>query len=209
MGLSADSEQTESLMQRVAEGNANAISRLLELHRPYLKQVVQSRLTPELSPRLDASDIVQETQLVVANRIVSFAKRRPTTFRIWLRQEAIEQVIDHRRRHIDAKKRSVRRETSISDVSGIAIARRLVSKSPSNLVRLEETRKRVFELLKELNSRDREVLSMRHVEGLSNRETADILEIDANTCRQRYGRALRRLHQLLVKYGVELDIPQE
>lgn len=209
MGLSSDSEQTSKLMQRITEGNHGAIERLLSMHRPYLKRVIQSRIPADLSPRVDASDIVQEAQIVIANRIVDFAKRRPTSFRIWIRQEAIEQLIDHQRRHVGAQKRSVKRERSLSDVSGLAIARGLVSNSPSKQVRMEETRTRVFELIEQLSSRDREVLSMRHVEGLSNKEVADVLQLDANTCRQRYGRALRRLHQLLIKNGVELEFPSE
>ncbi len=209
MGLSTDSEQTSALMQRITEGNPSAIERLLAMHRPYLKRVIQSRIPADLAPRVDASDIVQEAQLVIANRIIEFAKKRPTSFRIWIRQEAIEQLIDHQRRHIRAQKRSVKRERSLSDVSGLAIAQGLVASSPSKFVRLEETRQRVLELIEELSARDREVLSMRHVEGLSNKEVADVLQLDANTCRQRYGRALRRLHLLLVKHGVELEFPSE
>lgn len=209
MGLSTDSDQTSELMQRIADGSSAAIERLLAIHRPYIKRVVQSRISPDLSPRVDASDIVQEAQLVIANRIVKFAKQRPTTFRIWIRQEAIEQVIDHQRRHIGAKKRSVKRERSLSDISGLAIARSLVSNSPSKLARKEETRQQVFELIEQLKERDREVLSMRHAEGLSNKEVADVLQLDVNTCRQRYGRALRRLHVLLLKHDVDLGFPSE
>lgn len=209
MGLSKDSEQTESLIQRIAAGSPSAIERLLAIHRPYLKRVVQSRITKQLLPRVDASDIVQETQLVIANRITNFAKNRPTSFRIWIRQEAIEQLIDHHRRHIGAQKRSVTREQNISDVSGLAIAQSLVSNSPSKNVRNEETRERVFGLIERMSSRDREVLSMRHVEGLSNKEVADVLQVDQNTCRQRYGRALRRLHQMILRDGVELEFPSE
>ena len=54
----------------------------------------------------------------------------------------------------------------------------------------------------ELSENDRDVLLMRHVEGLSHREIACILDVDAAAARKRYGRALLRLRKLLVDRGL-------
>ena len=130
MAFSSDSDQTSALLERVAAGNVAALERLLRLHRPYLKRVVEMRMDPVLTARLDPSDVVQETQVVIAERIEDFIKRRPTSFRIWIRRKALEQLIDQRRRHVAANKRSVLKEQRMSDVSSIAIARSLLSNTP-------------------------------------------------------------------------------
>lgn len=205
MTFSTDSDQTSVLLERVAGGNSSALERLLRLHRPYLKRVVQMRMEPALAARVDASDIVQETQAVIAKRIGDFIKRQPTSFRIWIRRKALEQLVDQRRRHVGAKKRSVLREQNMADVSSIAIARKLLSNTPSKILRKIELQEQVRGLIEQLSEKYREVLSLRHVEGLSNNEVADILDIDPNTARQRYGRALRRLHQLLAENDISID----
>lgn len=204
MAYSSDSDQTSTLLERIADGDRPALEHLLRLHRPYLKRVLEMRMGPTLAARVDASDVVQETQVVIAKRIADFIKRRPTSFRIWIRGKALEQLVDQRRRHVGAQKRSILKEQQMSDVSSIAIARKLLSNSPSQILRKIELQEQIRELIDQLSDRDREVLSLRHVEGLSNNEVADLLGIDPNTGRQRYGRALRRLHQLLTQHDISL-----
>ncbi len=205
MAFSTDSDQTASLLQRVAAGDPAALEHLLQLHRPYLKRVVQLRLDPAVAVRVDASDVVQETQIVIAKRIDDFIKRRPTSFRMWIRRKALEQLVDQLRRHVGAKKRSVYKERNLSDVSSIALARKLLSDTPSKILQKIELQEQVRDLIEQLAENDREVLSLRHVEGLSNPEVADLLEIDPNTARQRYGRALRRFHRLLAENDISVD----
>ena len=205
MTFSTDSDQTASLLDRVAAGNPAALEHLLQLHRPYLKRVVQLRLDPAVTARVDASDVVQETQIVIAKRIGDFIKRRPTSFRIWIRRKALEQLVDQLRRHVGAKKRSVYKEQHLSDISSIAIARKLLSDTPSKILQKIELQEQVRGLIEQLSENDREVLSLRHVEGLSNTEVADLLDIDPNTARQRYGRALRRFHRLLAESDISVD----
>lgn len=204
MAFSTDSDQTTALLELVAVGNPSALERLLQLHRPYLRRVAQMRMDPALRARLDASDVAQETQIVIAKRIGDFIKRRPTSFRIWIRRKVFEQLIDQRRRHLGAQKRSVLNERNLADVSSIAIARRLLSDTPSKILLKVELWEQVHGLIEQLRETDREVLSLRHAEGLSNTEVADLLEIDPNTARQRYGRALRRLHQLLADSDISI-----
>jgi RNA polymerase sigma-70 factor (ECF subfamily) len=202
---STDSNQTAALLESVAAGDRAALDRLLRLHRPYLKRVVQMRMDSALTTRVDASDVVQETQVVIAQRINDFIERRPTSFRVWIRRKVLEQLTDHRRRHVGAQKRTVYRERSLSDVSSIEIARTLLSQTPSQILRKIELQDQVSRLIRQLNENDREVLTLRHAEGLSNAEVADLLDIDPNTARQRYGRALRRLHQLLAENSISMD----
>lgn len=151
--------------------------------------------------RVDPSDIVQETQIVIAKRINDFLERRPTSFRIWMRRKALERLIEQRRRHIGAEKRSTRREKQMAN-SSIAIARKLLTDTPSQILRKNEMQDRVRSLIAELGDSDCEILTLRHIEGLTNAEAADLLKMKPNTVRQKYGRALRRLHERLTANGI-------
>ena len=205
MTHSTDSDQTSNLLKRVADGNSGALDRLLQLHRPYLKRVVQMRMGPALTARVDASDVVQEAQVVIAERIDEFIQGRPTSFRIWIRGKALDKLVDQQRRHIGVEKRSILREQDMSNVSSIAIARTLLSNTPSKILRKAELQDQVSSLINQLGEYDREILTMRHAEGLSNAEVADLLEIEPNTSRRRYGRALLRLHRLVEDSGLTMD----
>jgi RNA polymerase sigma factor (sigma-70 family) len=137
----------------------------------------------------------------VSGAQIDFLQRRPCSFRIWIRRKALERLVDQRRRHVDAEKRSVRRERQISN-SSLAIARKLVTDSPSKILRKNELQKQIRNVIDGLREKDREILTLRHAEGLSNAEVADLLKINPNSARQRYGRALRRLHEQLVAQGI-------
>ena len=205
MAFSNDSTETNLLLERIAAGSSSALDRLLLSHREYLKRVAESRIDPALAVRVDASDVVQETQVVISNRIDDFIQRRPTTLRLWMRQKLIERLVDQRRRHVGAQKRSVLREEHVSSVSSIAIARKLFSSTPSKILRKIELQEQVAKLVEQLGENDREILSLRHAEGLTNVEIADLLGIDPDTARKRHGRALRRIHRLLQENNISLD----
>ena len=209
MTFSTDSDDTTALLDRVAAGDVVALGHLLNLHRPYLKRVIDMRMDPALRARVDASDVVQETQVEIAKDIEKFIQQRPTSFRIWIRRKGLDHLADQRRRHIRTMKRSVLVEQNISDVSSIAIARKLFSKSPSKILGQIELREQVYRLIDQLSDIYREVLVLRHAEELTNAEVADLLEIDPNTARQRYGRAIHKLYRLFAENGIGIDGAKE
>ena len=209
MTFSTDSYDTNAMLDRVAAGSPAVLEHLLSLHRPYLKRVIEMRMEPALRTRVDASDVAQETQIMITKQIKQFIKHRPTSFRIWIRQKALDQLRDQRRRHIATNKRSVLMEQNITDVSSIEIARKLLSNSPSNILGQLELRERIYHLIEQLGEIYREVLVLRHAEELTNAEVADLLEIAPDTARRRYGRALRKLHQLFGENGIDMDGEKE
>ena len=198
-----DSTVTDRLLARLDQGDRSALESLVALHRVYLKRLIDLRMTDELRGRVDPSDVVQETQLVVSQRIDDFLRRRTTTFRIWLRRTAMEKLVDVRRQHL-AEKRSVRREVRLSDASSLAIAQQLLAGRPSEAMQRKELARQVRSAIQRLRELDREVLLLRYVEELSNAEVAELLDIDSATARKRHGRAIRRLGEQLSESGVSL-----
>ena len=75
----------------------------------------------------------------------------------------------------------------------------LLSNSPSEVLGQIELRERTHGLIEQLSEIYREVIVLRHAEALTNAEVADLLELDPNTARQRYGRARQQLHQPFVE----------
>lgn len=196
--------ETEQLLVRLERGDSRALDQLVASHRAYLKRVIELRMEEALRGRVDPSDIVQETQLVVARRIDDFLRRRPTSFRLWIRRKALEKLVDLRRRHL-AEKRSVKRELRLSDASSLEIARRLIDGRPSEALQRKELADQVRAAIQQMSDIDREVLLLRHVEELTNGEVADLLQIDPATARKRHGRAVRRLGNQLAEAGIGLD----
>ena len=127
----ANTTRTERLLEQAMAGDADAFGRLVEPHRPALLDAIERRLDHRLLPRVDASDVVQEAQLEAFRRLGDFFDRRPMPFRLWLLKTAHERLLKLVRRHLDAAKRTLRREVPLPDRSSILLARRLVAGGPT------------------------------------------------------------------------------
>ena len=203
--------ETEQLLTRAAQGDQTALGQLLGLHRQRLRQMIALRLDRQVQARLDPSDVVQETLAEAARRLADYARLRPLPFYPWLRQLAWERLVQLHRRHVQAGKRSVRREQAdlpLSQESALALADRLVSRgsSPSARLHRSEQRRRVQAILAQLAEADREVLVLRYLEHLSTPELAAILGLTPAGVKTRQLRALQRLRDLLGENDAE-DMP--
>ena len=85
--------------------------------------------------------------------------------------------------------------------SSVALAARLLGRltSPSQAAARVELQVRVQDALNSLDPLDREVLSLRHFEQLTNTETARILGLSEAAASNRYVRALKRLRPILLE----------
>ena len=201
MTSQSDSHETTRLLDRCDRGDKSAMDHLLRRHRDYIERLVELRMDDALRARVDASDVVQETQMTVINRMEDYLQRRPMSFRIWLRRETIEKLTDIRRKHL-AQKRSIQREVRLSAASSLSIAQQLLTARPSRLLEQRELAQQVRDAIASLSEHDREVIMLRHIEELTNVEVAEVLNLDPAAVRQRHGRAIRRLLAQLAASGV-------
>jgi RNA polymerase sigma-70 factor (ECF subfamily) len=198
---------TEELLRRTADGDAEARNLLLARHQGRLRQMVAVRLDHRLAARVDPSDAVQEVLVEADRRLADYLRERPLPFYPWLRQLATERLLDLHRRHLHAQRRSVRREEpgrlALPEESAEVLADRLAGSTtnPSEHLLRQEARQRVRAALEQLSERDREVLELRHLEGLSVAETAAALGVAPGTVKTRHLRALTRLRRLLEGLG--------
>src|SRR5437867_2294662 len=98
---------TEELLDRVGRGDGAARQQLLTRHRRRLRRMIAVRMDRRMAARVDPSDVVQETLAEADTKLPGYLRSRPLPFYPWLRQLAIERLIDLHRRHIQARKRSV------------------------------------------------------------------------------------------------------
>jgi RNA polymerase sigma-70 factor (ECF subfamily) len=195
---------TDQLIAAVASGDAQARGRLLDRHRPRLKRMVAVRFDRRLAARLDPSDLVQETLVEADRRLDAYLRDRPLPFYPWLRQLAWNRMIDARRFHVRAGRRTVHREEpgGLPEGSVIELAERLLGgDAPSAGLRLAEQRDQVRAALGRLADADREVLVLRYLEQLSAAEAGAVLGVSEGAVRVRVLRALRRLRALMTNGG--------
>ncbi len=183
------------------KGDAASWQRLTERYRDKLRAMVAYRMDRRIQARIDASDVVQEAFFDAAKRLPEFAAKQEVPFFIWMRALVQQRMGMAHRDHLGRAKRSAAREAEPPTFdSSKAIALALLDKhmSPSEDVRRKELAEKLKAQLDLLEPLDREVLILRHFEHLSNSEVALTLNLTAPAASQRYGRALRRLKDIMV-----------
>ncbi len=204
-----DSTETRRLLEEAAGGESEAFGRLFERHRAHLCEIAEGRLDVRVRPRIDPSDVVQETQVEAFKRLDDYLRRRPMPFRLWLVKTLYERLRKIEQHHLAAAKRSIHREVPLPDRSSLKLAAQLLSggTSPSADAIREELARQVRRLLARLPEKEREILLLRDFENLSNDEAACLLEISPEAAKKRHARALLALKRLLSAPGLEESGP--
>ncbi len=202
MGTLMDNNSGESvdLIERARAGDREALNALLTKHRDRLRRMVEMRLDTRLQARLDASDVVQEAYVEVAERLEEYLRDPKLPLFLWLRLVVGERLIRLHRHHLGTQMRDAGREVSLyrgalPAASSAALAAQLLGRhtSPTQAAVRAERILRVQEALNALEPVDREILSLRHFEELTAAETAQVLGIEESAAAKRYFRALKRL----------------
>jgi RNA polymerase sigma-70 factor (ECF subfamily) len=85
------------------------------------------------------------------------------------------------------------------EATSFALAAQLMGKvtTPSHAAIRAESKLQIQDALNTMDAIDREVLTLRHFEMLSNAETAQVLELSHAAASNRYVRALKRMKKIL------------
>jgi len=200
----SESETTADLLQRAAQGDQPALHELLEQHRPRLQRMVRLRLSRRLQGRIDEEDVLQEALVDAARKLPEYLQNPAAPFYLWLRQLALLHLAELHRHHLGTQMRDADREVSIycgalPEADSVSLAAHLLGTltSPSQAAIQAERRLRLQEVLNGMDPLDREVLALRHMEQLSNAETAGVLGLTASGATARHMRALKRLRTIL------------
>ncbi len=201
MPTNAD-DRTEDVHDLLLKGPGDRAA-LFAWHGTRLKEIVRARLDPRARGRIDPDDVLQDVYLDFERRWPEFAADPGVPFFLWLRGLALQRLTDLHRAHLGARMRDAGRERSIDagrpDASSAALAELLVGRftSASRAAERVEAQNAVQAALAELDPIDREILTLRHFELLSNGETAQVLGLAKTAASNRYVRALKRLKSAL------------
>jgi RNA polymerase sigma-70 factor, ECF subfamily len=195
----------QELLDLARQGREEAVAQLLARHRDPIRRAILLRLDRRVTARIDASDVLQDTYVEAVRRLPDYLANPPLPFELWLRWLAREQVLMCHRRHLGADKRAATREVgplpadSSAQFVGGMVGR---GSSPSQHLAAVELAERLRLALQQLSEEERDLILWRHFEQLTNRETAQLLQITEAAAGKRYLRALERLRDLLVNLGV-------
>ena len=192
----------EQLLQEARGGDAATLGRLLETYRRYLALLARVQIGQRLQGKVDASDVVQETFLEAHQNFPRFRGASEAEFVGWLRQILAGNLADLLRRYLGAKGRDVRLEREIQDAfdrSSILLDRGLVApiSSPSQQAARREQAVVLADALEQLPADYRDVLVLRHLEGLTFPEVARRMGRSLDSVEKLWMRGLARLRQIM------------
>ncbi len=193
----------ERLLAEARAGRRESLGELLERYRTYLHWLASAELGARLRSRANPSDLVQETFLQASRHFDQFAGRSEGEWRAWLRSILRRRLARLVQKQVLAGKRSVHREVPLhpdaggSDNSSAGEAAALVSpgSSPSEHLHRSELADEIGERLARLPPAYREVLVLRHLQGLPFEEVARRMGRSPGAVRVLWLRALERLRQ--------------
>ncbi len=199
-----DSGTSTELLRRAEDGDEQARAELFARYRPRLRSMVRVRLDRRLQGRIDPSDVLQESFIDFNRRFPEYVRNPAVPFYLWLRGLTGQRLIDLHRMHLGAQMRDVGQEVSLyrgalPPATSVSLAAQLLGHltSPTQAAIRAELQIRLQEALNLMDPMDREILTLRHFEELSNKETAEILGIQKSAASNRYMRALKRLTGIL------------
>ena len=202
--MADESGELQDQLRRLAAGDQQALAELFARYRDRLRRMVKPRLDRRLPGRVDASDVLQDAYLDVAQRAAEYAASPTMPVFLWLRFLTGQRLLMVHRRHLGAKMRDAGQEVSLyrgalPQASSVSLAAQLLGRmtSPSLAAVRAEMQLKLQEALNGMDPIDREVLTLRHFEELSNSETAAVLGLQKSAASNRYIRALKRLKEVL------------
>jgi RNA polymerase sigma-70 factor (ECF subfamily) len=190
----------EQLLQSARHGDAAALGQLLELYRQYLTLLARLQINRRLQRKVDASDVVQETFLEAHRDFTQFRGAGERELLGWLRQILASNLANVVRHYQGTRRRDVRLERELTlqlDQSSRALEPGLVAphSSPSQQAVRREEAVLLADALGRLPDDYREVLLLRHLEGLSFPEMAERMGRSLDSVKNVWARALARLRR--------------
>jgi RNA polymerase sigma-70 factor (ECF subfamily) len=192
----------EELIRRAAEGDVGSLAELFDRHRERLEKMVRVRLDRGLRGRVDPDDVLQEAYLDLAQQLRNYPGPEAMPVFLWLRILTGQRLTRLHRQHLGTAKRAAGREAPAhhgGEVDSASMADLLVGRltTASRAADRAERAEIVRRAIDALDPIDREIISLRTFEGLSNTEAAAVLGLAKSAASNRYIRAMARLQAAL------------
>lgn len=195
-------EHRTGLLRRACAGNTAAVEELFACYQHYLRLLAHTGLSPSVRTRVTVSDVIQETLLHAFESFGQFRGETIGEFVAWIRSILVSRIADAHEKHIAAARRDVRREVSIEAIGASIsrssfgleqIARDHLQKSPGTLAWQSEQAVLVADAIGRLGSDQRQVIVMRHFDGMSFDQIAERMQRSPGAVRMLWLRAIQKL----------------
>lgn len=164
----------ESVIQKIAVGNASAIGELYDL----VQNDVFAFALSKMGNKSDAEDIMQDTFVNIYKHATQYVPHgKPMAWIITIELNLI-------RRHFQITKRT----TSLEEIKDFSVGEHTFEQKVVN----DEF---LVKLLSILNEEEREIISLHIVSGFKHREISMVLKKPLSTVLSRYNRAIKKLQQ--------------
>jgi RNA polymerase sigma-70 factor (ECF subfamily) len=194
----SDRQVPEHLLRLARADPGAALGQLLERYRGYLELLARVQVGRRLQGKVDAADLVQETFLEAYRHFANFYGTTNGELTSWLRHILAARLSKLVRHYLGTQGRDVRLERELAaelDQSSRALDRGLLasSSSPSRQAARREQAVLLAEVLGRLPKEYREVLILRHLEGLSFPQVARRMGRSLDSVKNLWTRGLARL----------------
>jgi RNA polymerase sigma-70 factor (ECF subfamily) len=191
----------ELLLAQARRGDGEALGRLLNLYRNYLRLLTRSLAGPRLRGRVDYSDLIQDTFLKAHQGFPNFRGHCERELVAWLRQILAHVVANYVARN-QRRARDYRRQDSLDvllDRSDQALQRALAApgSSPSAQALRRERAVLLADALESLTPDQKEVFVLRHVDEIPISEIAAKTGRSSKAVGMLWLRAVEKLNALL------------
>lgn len=190
------------LLDQARTGDSIALGRLLELYRAYLSLLARLQIGRRLQGKVDPADLVQDTFLAAHRDWAMFQGGGERELVGWLRGIMAGKLAKLVRHYFGTQRRDVRLERDLAvemDQSSQALDRGLMIQqaSPSEQAARRENGVILADALSRLNDDYREVLILRHLEGLSFPEVSERMHRSLDAVKKLWTRALKQLRETM------------
>jgi RNA polymerase sigma-70 factor (ECF subfamily) len=190
----------EQLIQQARTNGDAVLGSLLDLYRNYLRLLAHVEIGRRLQGKVDASDLVQETFLEAHRHFAQFQGTSEPQLVAWLRQILASRVAQLLRHYFGTQARDIRLEQELA--ADLANSSRLLGaelvaslSSPSQQAARREQAVLLANALERLPEDYRQVIVLRHLEGLRFPEIAERLGRTVDSVQKLWLRGLARLRQ--------------
>jgi RNA polymerase sigma-70 factor, ECF subfamily len=205
--VNGTSSGVPALLAAYRAGNREAGNHLLGRFVPWLKLLARLQWESRFRAKWDPSDVVQQTLIEAVNAFPRFRGTSEPEFVAWLRQILAHALAHEVRRYAGTQKRDVDVEVSFDaqlSQTSERLGDRLAASDTLPGQRMDRREREVLlaAALERLPEDYREVIVLRHFEGLSHEAVAERLGRQSGAVRMLWVRALARLRQAAAEVGL-------
>lgn len=186
-------ETADQWLARARAGDADAAGALLDLQRDDLRRLAEEQLPAMVQQRVDASDVVQQTFLSVFRGLAEFDGTDPAQFHAWVRRIHERNIQNVVRDQLQAQRRTAERE-AVDAEPGLLVDPR---PTPSELVRRDDERQRLFGVLLQLPEDEQAILRLRYWEGCTMATVCEKLNFTRDAAAWLMEKALKHAKKLM------------